>query len=95
MPGIPAAARHEVVVVRRRVAADARQMSVTQPNVLVHRRLGFTKVIRPALQLLLTNLDFPAFNLRQFYAFFLLLGPGDYYSAVRRTPGLEAHSWDE
>ncbi|MOA68637.1 hypothetical protein D3C78_1963510 [compost metagenome] len=57
-------------------------MRVTQTDKLVHRRLGFTQAIRPALELVLANLDLPAFDLGQFLAFFLLLAARDDHGAV-------------
>ncbi|MNP83970.1 hypothetical protein D3C76_1830800 [compost metagenome] len=51
------------MIVGHRIAADAWQVCVTKAHELVDCGLGFTEVIRPALQLLLADLDLAALAL--------------------------------
>ena len=57
MPGISAATGQEVVVVRHRVAADAREVSVTQADVFVHSGLGFAQVKADNIVMLRRNIE--------------------------------------
>ncbi|MCY1442218.1 hypothetical protein D9M71_585760 [compost metagenome] len=88
MPCVPATACDQVVVTRHRVAADARQMSVTQADVLVHRSLRLAQVIRPALQPLLAHLNLATLNLRQRLACLLLIHILDGQTALWAAHGL-------